>query len=89
MTLCEVIHLATAFELYWPFLAYCLAVLWAYSRFLWMPSGMQNDLLSFNRQLKSLHSTAIGQMLIKIICLWVLGGSILLSIGTWVCGVGN
>lgn len=87
MTLCEGIQLAAAVELYWPYIAYCVAVTGAYAGAIWRLDPQSADMRSFNAQLRMLLEKALLRMLFKALFAWMLGGSILLSIGIWVCGV--
>ena len=84
MTACEAVAVGAALELFWPYIAYCSAVTVGFATALWR-LGESARLEGFATELRTLLARALVRMLLKAIWVWLLGGSIVLSIGTWLC----
>lgn len=87
--ICTTIQLAAAFELYWPYFAYCCALTLLFVKVLWRtPSGI-GALDQFIMETRALLARALWRMAFKAIWVWLVGGSILLSVGAWLCSKGG
>ena len=82
---CNALHFAAAFELYWPYAAYCLGVTWAYAKALWRSAPDTSGLPNFFTEVQGLFASVVWSMAFKAVIVWVLGGSILLALSVWIC----
>ena len=82
---CGALQFAAAFELYWPYSAYCCALSWAYLRALWRKEPGAAATSSFSDEVANLFAIALWKMAFKVLWVWLIGGSILLAIGVWAC----
>ena len=82
---CNALHFAAAFELYWPYAAYCLAVSWTYAKALWRTTPEASGMTRFFAEVQGLLAGAIWRMAFKGLVVWLVGGSVLLAISVWAC----
>jgi hypothetical protein len=82
---CTSLRFALAIELYWPYIAYCMALCAAYASALWSHADPGAARSSFVASCTELLEQALWRMLFKAIGVWLLGGSMLLGASNWLC----
>ncbi len=82
---CQTLYFAVAVELYWPYFAYCCALCAAYTKVLWAHAKQAHMQQSFVVRCTALLKQALWRMLFKAMAIWLVGGSLLLAAGDWLC----
>jgi hypothetical protein len=85
--MCGFFGFAIAFELYWPYFAYCCGLLTVLGRTIWYMNDGRPVMETLNAAMVQLLRQALWRMLLKVVSIWLLGGSLLFAFGAWLCKV--
>ena len=85
--MCNFFTFAVSFELYWPYFAYCCGLLAILSRTIWSMSDGQSVMTTLGTSIVQLLRQALWRMLLKVVSVWLIGGSLFFASGAWLCRV--
>ena len=84
---CNFLTFAVSFELYWPYFAYCCGLLVILGRTMWSMTAGQSSTTTLGSSIVQLLRQTIWRMFLKVVSVWLIGGSLFFAFGAWLCKV--